>query len=147
MKKEKKFYLVREDMLPEAILKTARAKELIAQRGAIPITEVLEQVGIPRSTFYKYRDGVFSFLDTRAMKIINLSLELRHESGVLSKVLNYGASQSGNILTINQNLPLGGTANVTISVDVEDLRIGVEELLSELDAIDGVLQSELIGRS
>ena len=57
------------------------------------------------------------------------------------------ASQSGNILTINQNLPLGGTANVTISVDVEDLRIGVEELLSELDAIDGVLQSELIGRS
>ena len=147
MKKEKKFYLVREDMLPEAILKTARAKELIAQRGAIPITEVLEQVGIPRSTFYKYRDGVFSFLDTRAMKIINLSLELRHESGVLSKVLNYVASQSGNILTINQNLPLGGTANVTISVDVEDLRIGVEELLSELDAIDGVLRSELIGRS
>ena len=119
MKKEKKFYLVREDMIPEAILKTARAKELIAQRGAIPITEVLEQVGIPRSTFYKYRDGVFSFLDTRAMKIINLSLELRHESGVLSKVLNYVASQSGNILTINQNTASGGTANVTISVDVE----------------------------
>lgn len=147
MKKEKKFYLVREDMLPEAILKTARAKELIAQRGSVPVVEVLEQVGIPRSTFYKYRDGVFSFLDTRTMSIITLSLELRHEAGVLSRVLNYVASQSGNILTINQSLPLRGMANVTISVDVEDLRIGVEELLAGLDAIDGVLHSELIGRS
>ncbi len=147
MKKEKKFYLVREDMLPEAILKTARAKELMAQRGNIPVTEALEQVGLPRSTFYKYRDGVFSFLDAGAMRIINLSLELKHESGILSRVLNYVASQSGNILAINQNLPLRGMANVTISVDIEELQIGVEELLAGLEGIEGVLHSELIGRS
>lgn len=147
MKREKKFYLVREDILPEAILKTARAKELMAQRGNIPVAEALEQVALPRSTFYKYRDGVYSFLDTGTMRIINLSLELRHESGILSRVLNYVASQSGNILTINQNLPLRGMANVTISVDIEDLRVGVEELLAGLEGIDGVLHSELIGRS
>ncbi|MGI6549098.1 MAG: ACT domain-containing protein [Syntrophomonadales bacterium] len=147
MKREKKFYLVREDMLPEAILKTARAKELMAQRGNMPVTEALEQVGLPRSTFYKYRDGVFSFLDAGAMRIINLSLELRHEAGILSKVLNYVASQSGNILAINQNLPLRGMANVTLSVDIEELRVGVEELLAGLEGIDGVLHSELIGRS
>lgn len=147
MKREKKFYLVREDILPAAILKTVRAKELMAQRGSIPVSEALEQVGLPRSTFYKYRDGVFSFLDTGTMKIINLSLELRHQSGTLSKVLNYVASQSGNILTINQNLPLRGMANVTLSVDIEELRIGVEELLAGLEGIDGVLHSELIGRS
>lgn len=147
MKREKKFYLVREDILPEAILKTARAKELMVQRGNIPVAEALEQVGLPRSTFYKYRDGVYSFLDTGTMRIINLSLELRHESGILSRVLNYVASQSGNILTINQNLPLRGMANVTISVDIEDLRVGVEELLAGLEGIDGVLHSELIGRS
>ena len=147
MKREKKFYLVSEDILPEAILNTARAKELMAQRSAMSVTEALEQVGLPRSTFYKYRDGVFSFLDTGTMRIINLSLELKHESGVLSKVLNYVASQSGNILTINQNLPLRGMANLTISVDIEDLRIGVDELLAGLESIDGVLHSELIGRS
>jgi chorismate mutase len=147
LKREKKFYLVREDMLPEAILKTARAKELMAQRGNMPVTEALEQVGLPRSTFYKYRDGVFSFLDAGAMRIINLSLELRHEAGILSKVLNYVASQSGNILAINQNLPLRGMANVTLSVDIEELRVGVEELLAGLEGIDGVLHSELIGRS
>jgi chorismate mutase len=134
-------------MLPEAILKTARAKELMAQRGNMPVTEALEQVGLPRSTFYKYRDGVFSFLDAGAMRIINLSLELRHEAGILSKVLNYVASQSGNILAINQNLPLRGMANVTLSVDIEELRVGVEELLAGLEGIDGVLHSELIGRS
>lgn len=147
MKRDKKLYLVSEDILPEAILNTARAKELMAQRGTISVTEVLEQVGLPRSTFYKYRDGVFSFLDTGSMRIVNLSLELKHESGVLSKVLNYVSSQSGNILTINQNLPLRGMANLTISVNIEDLRIGVDELLAGLESIDGVLHSELIGRS
>lgn len=147
MRRERKFYLVREDILPEAILKTARAKELIAQRGTIPVAEALEQVGLPRSTFYKYRDGVFSFLDAETMKIVNLSLELRHQAGNLSRVLNYVASQSGNILAINQNLPLRGTANVTLSVDIEDLQVGVEDLLEGLERMDGVLRSELIGRS
>jgi len=147
LKREKKFYLVREDILPEAIVKTARAKELMAQRGNVPVAEILERVGLPRSTFYKYRDGVFSFLDTGLMKIINLSLELKHEAGILSRVLNYVASQSGNILAINQNLPLRGTANVTLSVDIEEMKIGVEELLTGLAAIEGVLRSELIGRS
>lgn len=147
MKRDKKFYLVSEDILPEAILNTVRAKELMARRGTMSVTEALEQVGLPRSTFYKYRDGIFSFLDTGTMRIINLSLELKHESGVLSKVLNYVASQSGNILTINQNLPLRGMANLTISVDIEDLRIGVDELLAGLESINGVLHSELIGRS
>ncbi len=147
MKRETKYYLVREDILPEAIIKTARAKELIAQQGPIPVAEVLEQVGLPRSTFYKYRDGVFSFMDAENMRIINLSLELKHQAGILSRVLNYVASQSGNILTINQNLPLKGTANLTLSIDIEELRVGVVDLLEGLERIEGVLRSELIGRS
>ncbi len=147
MKRETKYYLVREDILPEAIIKTARAKELIAQQGTIPVAEVLEQVGLPRSTFYKYRDGVFSFMDAENMRIINLSLELKHQAGILSRVLNYVASQSGNILTINQNLPLKGTANLTLSIDIEELRVGVVELLEGLERVEGVLRSELIGRS
>ena len=81
------------------------------------------------------------------MRFINLSLELKHQAGILSRVLNYVASQSGNILTINQNLPLKGTANVTLSIDIEELRVGVVDLLEGLERIEGVLRSELIGRS
>ncbi|MGE5403855.1 MAG: ACT domain-containing protein [Candidatus Saccharibacteria bacterium] len=147
MSRDRKFYLVREDILPEAILKTAQAKELLAQGQVQDIAEAVQMAGLARSTFYKYRDGVFPFLDTKNMKIVNLSLTLRHHPGVLSQVLNRVASQRGNVLTINQNLPLQGAANVTLSVDVEDMEISVDELLSEITGIEGVVKTELIGRS
>lgn len=147
MSRDRKFYLVREDILPDAILKTAQAKELLAQGQVQDMAEAVRLSGLARSTFYKYRDGVFPFFDTKNMKIVNLSLTLRHRPGVLSQVLNCVASQRGNVLTINQNLPLQGTANVTLSVDVEDMRIGVDELLHEVTAVEGVVKSELIGRS
>lgn len=147
MKQEKKFYLVREDILPEAILKTAEAKEMLTQGRVSGIDEAARLVGIARSTFYKYREGVFPFLDIENMKIVNLSLTLRHQAGVLSQVLNFVASCRGNVLTINQSLPLQGSANVTLAVEVEEMLIDTRELLKELASLDGVIKIELIGRS
>ncbi|MGE5417417.1 MAG: ACT domain-containing protein [Acidobacteriota bacterium] len=147
MSRDRKFYLVCEEILPEAILKTAQAKELLAQGQVQDVAEAVRLAGVARSTFYKYRDGVFPLLDTKNMKIVNLSLTLRHRPGVLSHVLNCVASQKGNVLTINQNLPLQGAANVTLSVDVEDMEIGLDELLREITGVEGVVKSELIGRS
>ncbi|MGE5397224.1 MAG: ACT domain-containing protein [Chitinophagales bacterium] len=146
MRQEKKFYLVSEDILPEAILRTALAKELLAQ-GTVNVEDAVREAGLARSTFYKYREGIFPFFDAENTKIITLSFALRHQPGVLSKVLNYVASQKGNILTINQGLPLQGTANVTLAVDVEEMLISVEDLVLNVSNFEGVLKSELIGRS
>jgi chorismate mutase len=143
---DKKFYLVREDILPDAIRKTARVKELLAQ-GRVGVGEATAQVGLARSTFYKYREGVFPFFDAQHTKIVNLSLVLRHQPGILSRVLNYVAEQEGNILTINQGLPLQGKANVTIAVDVEMIKVDLEQIIAGLIEMDGVLDTELIGRS
>ncbi len=41
-------------------------------------------------------------------KIITLSLLLEHKAGVLSRVLNLISTDSGNIMTINQGIPLQG---------------------------------------
>ncbi|MFR4402194.1 MAG: ACT domain-containing protein, partial [Peptococcus niger] len=56
-----KRYIVDERILPEAILKTAQTKELLAKFPALTINEAVKQIGISRSAFYKYRDGVFPF--------------------------------------------------------------------------------------
>lgn len=147
MQGEKRFYLVREDLLPEALAKTARAKDMISQGKASTVKEAVTKVGIARSTFYKYKDGVFVYMETEDRRILNISLLLVHRPGVLSEVVNYVAALQGNILMINQSLPLQGKAQVTLSVDITDGPQDVDEFLRGLSLLGGVLASELTGRS
>lgn len=143
---EKKFYIVAYDILPDAIKKTAQAKELLARGDAATINIAVDKVGLSRSAFYKYRDGVFAFHQGEHNKVINISMLLEHKSGVLSTILNTIAAEQGNILTINQGIPLQGLANASISIDTSGLQVSLETLLRSLSLIRGVNKVELIGQ-
>lgn len=147
MKDHSKFYMVRADLLPESIYKTAQAKEMLASGEVSNINEAVERLEMARSTYYKYKDGVFSFHNADNLGIINISLLLRNKSGILSAVLNCIAQMKGNILTINQNLPLHGVAYVTLSLGMEEAILSVNEMLTRLNKIDGVISVEIIGKS
>ncbi|MGI6468904.1 MAG: ACT domain-containing protein [Syntrophomonadaceae bacterium] len=142
----KRYFLVREDILPESILKTVQVKEMLASGSVASVSEAVEKLGLARSTYYKYRDGVHAFFDAKSLEIINISLLLKHISGILSGVLNCIASYRGNVLTINQNLPLNGVALVTIALSIDELSISVEELMTHLAGLNGVVRAEIIGR-
>lgn len=146
-KQRKDFLLVSKEILPEAILKTAQAKELLAKFDVLTVNEACERVEISRSAFYKYKEGVFPFYEASKEKIITLSLLLMDKAGILSYVLNYIASVSGNILTINQGIPLQGIANVSISIETDKMEETVDSLLSNLSEIEGVRKIELIAKS
>lgn len=146
-KPKKDFLLVSKDILPEAILKTAQAKELLAKFDVLTINEACERVEISRSAFYKYKDGVLPFYEGTTEKIITLSLLLVDKAGILSNVLNFIASIKGNILTINQGIPLQGIANVSISIETENMEESVESLLANLNELEGVRKIELIAKS
>ncbi|MGI6453832.1 MAG: ACT domain-containing protein [Syntrophomonadaceae bacterium] len=141
------FYMVRKDMLPEAMYKTVLAKEMLSRGEAASVEEAVQKLGFSRSTYYKYKDVVFSFFSAQELKILNLLLLLDHKSGILSGVLNCIAKFKANILTINQNLPFRGVAYVTISVAVDNISEPVDKLLSELRETAGVLSVKIIGRS
>ncbi|HZK44302.1 MAG TPA: ACT domain-containing protein [Syntrophomonadaceae bacterium] len=143
----KKFFMVREDILPESIYKTAMAKEMLASGEALNVLDAVDKLGMARSTYYKYKDGVFSFFNAENMDIINVSLMLQHISGVLSGVLNCVASLDANVLTINQNLPLHGVANVTLSLNVKEVNVTIETLLKKLSELEGVQDVQLVGKS
>jgi chorismate mutase len=145
--KNEGFLLVRADILPEAIQKTAQAKELLTRGMAKTVNRAAAMVGLSRSAFYKYRDGVFPFHQEEKGRIVTLSLTLEHRSGVLSKVLNHVAEAQGNILTINQGIPLQGVANVSISLETSGLKVALEGLVRGLEAIPGVTNIQLIGQS
>ncbi|MCR4442191.1 MAG: ACT domain-containing protein [Peptococcaceae bacterium] len=146
-KRSKQFYMVSKDILPEAILKTAVVKEILTRGEALTVNEAVEMVGISRSAFYKYRDGIFPFYQAAKEKIVTFSLILEHRTGVLSNVLNTVAGMKGNVLTINQGLPLQGLAVVTLSIDTLEVTGDMEELIEKLQEIDGVKRVEIVAHS
>ena len=141
------FYLVKEDILPEAIKKTIKAKEVLKRGDARTINEAVAKMGLSRSAYYKYKDYVFPFYEATKDKIITLSLLLEHKPGVLSRVLNLIATDSGSIMTINQGSPLQGVANTTISIETKNLTVDLEALLDKLRMIDGVKRLEVLGQA
>ena len=140
------FYLVRDEILPEAIKKTIMVKDILKRGELKTVNEAVAKVGLSRSAYYKYKDYVFPFYDASKEKIITLSLLLEHKAGVLSKVLNTIATESGSIMTINQGIPLQGVANTTISIETKNLTVDLEALLDKLRMIDGVKRLEVLGQ-
>jgi chorismate mutase len=141
------FYLVREEILPEAIKKTIKVKELLKRGEARTINEAVEKMELSRSAYYKYKDYVFPFYEASKEKIVTLALLLEHKSGVLSRVLNTIANERGSVLTINQGIPLQGVANATISIETADLVIDLEAMLDKLRMVDGVKRLEVLGQA
>ena len=139
-----KYYLVDADMLPEIFLKVADAKERLQTGEAATVADAVNQVGISRSAFYQYKDAVHPFQDLKRGHIITFSLMLRDRPGALSGVLGVFAECSANILTINQSIPVNGTANVTISAETSGMCVEMETMLNRLQTSVGVIRAEAL---
>lgn len=145
MPEKETFYIVNSEILPAAIVKTALAKDLIKRKEAGSPEEAAKALGIARSTYYKYKDKVFTFSQMENLSIITIYLLLRNDSGVLSRVLNYLACSGGNILTINQNIPINGTAWVSLALEITRLKVSVDELGSDIKQLPEVISYKLLG--
>ncbi|MGM0879974.1 MAG: ACT domain-containing protein [Bacillota bacterium] len=142
----KRYYVVREDILPEAIMKTIQVKEMLSREDALTVHEAVERAGLSRSAFYKYKDGVYALNELERERIATISMDLEHRSGVLSNVLSMVASMEGNVLTMNQTIPLQGFANVVISVDISQLSGELSSLVELLRSQAGVRKASVIGQ-
>jgi len=144
-KSDHKFYLVREDVLPEAMQKTLEAKELIQRGKAESVWDAVKKVDLSRSAFYKYRDTVFPFHTVVKEKIITLFFHLEDRSGTLSNLLTIVAAAGCNVLTIHQTIPIQGRANVTLSLNVSSMNTDLDGLLSSLKQLEFVDKVEVLG--
>ncbi|MCL6585655.1 MAG: ACT domain-containing protein [Anoxybacillus sp.] len=142
---DKKFYLVREDVLPEAMRKVLQAKELLERKKVSSVAEAVQLVDVSRSVFYKYRDAVFPFQAVVKESIVTLFFHLEDRSGTLSKLLTVVAAAGCNVLTIHQTIPLQGRANVTMSISTNEMKEELEELLAKLRRLEFVEQVEVVG--
>lgn len=142
---DESFVLVQLHMLPEAIRQTLQAKKLLESGEVETVQEAVERVGISRSSFYKYKDAVFPFNAMSNKTILTISMILKHRAGVLSSVLQFLAQAGANVLTINQTIPLQGEATVSMSVDTSHVKQDFDQIMQELNQLDGVSRSVVIG--
>ncbi|TYS59108.1 ACT domain-containing protein [Sutcliffiella horikoshii] len=142
---EEKFFLVREDVLPEAMKKSIEVKEMLARGKVASIAEAVQKVDLSRSAFYKYRDTVFPFHTMVKEKIMTLFFHLEDQTGALSQLLATVATVGCNVLTIHQTIPLQGKANVTLSLDMSGLKGDINALLSMLKRLEFVDKVEILG--
>ena len=140
------YYLVHHHALPEVLQKTVQVNEMLSKGQAHTIYEAVEQVGISRSAYYKYRHHVFPFYEMSKGRIITLALLLDHVSGCLLEVLKEIARVEGSVVTINQNIPYLQVANVTISLETMNLTVNIETLVQRLGKMNGIHEVKIIGK-
>ncbi|MGI6574447.1 MAG: ACT domain-containing protein [bacterium] len=139
-------FLLKEEALPTTFKKTIQVKEYLKKGVCKTVNEAVKKAGISRAAYYKYRDYVFPFTELSREKIITFYLLLEHQPGVLSQILSLIANARGNILTINQGLPLQGVANVSITMETKEMSVEAERLLIDLGKCEGVRKIEIIGQ-
>lgn len=144
MAKAIKYYIVAADALPEIFVKVAEAKRMMQTGEADTVGAATKLAGISRSAFYKYKDSVQPFNDMKAEHIITFYAMLKDVAGVLSGVLAVFAVSGANILTINQSIPTNGCAAVTISAETSDMELTLEDLISRVSALEGVVKFEIL---
>lgn len=146
MKADKNFYIVDKAVLPEIFLKVMDVKNLLESHREKTVQDAVNKVGISRSAFYKYRDAIFPLYENTRGKTVTLSFSLDDTKGVLSNVLNDIAAVEANILTINQNIPINGIANVTITIETDAMVDDIGELFGTLEKVEGVQSLKIIAR-
>ena len=139
-----KYYIVEAGALPEVFRKVAEAKRLLETGEADTVNLAARRVGISRSAFYKYKDAVRPFNDMLHGRIVTFQILLKDEPGGLSSVLAVFAQTGGNILTINQGIPVNGCAAVTGGAETSGLQTSLEELLERVRALPPVLRCEIM---
>lgn len=146
MGKETRYLLVDAEVLPEIFPKIIEVKQLLTRKNGMSVHEAVNTVGISRSAYYKYKDSVFPFNEISTNSIITLHLIVEDSAGVLSKILSTIANTKANILTINQNIPVNGLADVTVALETHGMEQSMETLLSALEQIPGVRQQGILSR-
>ncbi|MBM6822566.1 ACT domain-containing protein [Fusobacterium mortiferum] len=139
-----KFLIVNKSILPDYFEKVIEVRNLLRDGKFQNVSEAVKEVGISRSTYYKYKDFIFSPSDSNIGRKALISIMLEDKKGALSEILNFFYSLECNIITINQNIPINEVASIIISMDISDTKIPIEEILTSLKNISYVVSARLV---
>lgn len=144
-KDNRKFYLIREDVLPESVIKTLKVKDALKNNSNLSIYDAVKQFNLSRSAFYKYKETIFpvdeKILDQREFTLI---LYVNDIVGMLAQVLNAISQLQLSVLTIHQSVPIEDKATITLSLNARNSNLSIDEVIESLREINHVTKVDLI---
>lgn len=138
------YLIIHKSILPEYYEKVLEARHLLEDGKVKDVSQAVKEVGISRSTYYKYKDYILEPTDLSGYRNAVLSLMLAHEPGILSALLKKLSDVGGSILAINQSLPIHGKASVTISMDISNVQNSITDIVNDIGKLPGVEQARLL---
>lgn len=135
------YYVINKKVLPDYFEKVIEIKDKVSK--GVNISDACREIGLSRSTFYKYKDYVNKPSKDLGKRVI-LSLKLNDEPGTLSNILNEINERHCNILTITQEMPVHNIAYVTLTIAVLELEMSVQALNSEIKKLPNVIDVTLL---
>lgn len=139
----KTYFLVNSTVLPPVFKGVVLAKELLATGKAQNTSTAIKMAGISRTAFYKYKDYVFNYSNSTD-KTVTLIAKLSDKAGVFSALTTTLYEYGVNIITINQSVPVDGVADVSLTIQMQNVTISLEDLLEKLNNIDGIVSIKTI---
>ena len=141
-----KYYVVKKKAVPEVLIKVVETKRLLATRRGMTIQEATEEIGISRSSFYKYKDDIFPFHENEKGRTVTMVIQLDDTPGVMAELLNAVARYQANILTIHQSIPINGVATLTISVEVLAETGDISKMIETIESREGIQYLKILAR-
>lgn len=141
-----KYLIVDKAILPDYFEKVIEARTLLRDGKFQNVSEAVKEVGISRSTYYKYKDYIKPFFESGKDKVFSIHMSLVDKPGILASILNIIAGEDMNVLTIVQNIAVDGIAKSTISIQTtENMLRKIEGMLEKISEVDGVKDLRIIG--
>ena len=140
----KDYLIVHKNILPEYYEKVLEARRLLESGKARDVSQAVKEVGISRSTYYKYKEYIMEPSEMAGGRKAVLSMLLAHEPGVLSALLSCVSQAGASVLTITQSLPIHDKASVTITLDTSSMPGAVSDLLDAMSRTRGVDKPRLV---
>ena len=140
------YYLVDKKVLPEVFIKVMEVKQRLNTGDSVSVNEAVRKTGLSRSAYYKYKDSVLPFFEATNGKKVTLLITVENFQGILSSILNVIAESRSSILTINQNIPINGLADISISIETASMFGSMDDIKSDLTKIAGVRSCKILSR-
>ena len=140
------YYLVDRRVLPEVFIKVMEVKQRLNRGESVSVNEAVRKTGLSRSAYYKYKDSVMPFYEATSGKKVTLLITVENFQGILSSIITIIADSHANILTINQNIPINGLADISISIETVSMFGTVDDIMKDIAKLAGVRKCEILSR-
>lgn len=138
MTKEQQFYLVDFSILPEAIKKTIRVKEMLKSGSSGTINEAVHKVNMSRSAYYKYKDQVASADDDKEDRVVVLFIIMQDDMAVFGRILRRIAKEKQEVLSVNRTKISEKLYSSVITLKTKESAGDMESLYEALKETKGI---------